>query len=327
MSENTPATSGIGSTASLVAGGQPDTSSSPGRSSVHVPREEQREGGGACQTKSKDAEWDTLEDGYFTDTERCELWPLVLSEKRRFESLECVGGGDGDGNLDFNTFSCGKKIVSFEAVRIHQEAQDSGQCIGCPEFDMLVAIDNVSGQLMSCLRYPLARATSSVPALPTPGSGSTAAADAAGSAEWMCMRLERARSMIREAHALRKFRHLNIVEYKGACISGGHLYMLMEMCDGGSIASILARFGALDEGLASRYTRQILSGLAYLHRHCIIHRHINPSTCLVTTTGHVKLADFGAIVANLDCLIPEIGIERALSGRRYSPPIPNATSV
>jgi serine/threonine protein kinase len=46
----------------------------------------------------------------------------------------------------------------------------------------------------------------------------------------------------------------------------------MEYCPGGSLSSVLAKFGALDDDVARNYTGQILCGLDYLHRHCIVHR-------------------------------------------------------
>ena len=47
----------------------------------------------------------------------------------------------------------------------------------------------------------------------------------------------------------------------------------MQFVPGGSIASILARFGALDESVFRRYTKQILEGVQYLHDNDIIHRY------------------------------------------------------
>ena len=72
------------------------------------------------------------------------------------------------------------------------------------------------------------------------------------------------------------------------------LCVAMEFCSGGSLATILAKFGTLDDVVARRYTSQILSGLEYLHRHCIVHRDIKCPNCLLGTDGVVKLADFGA---------------------------------
>lgn len=48
--------------------------------------------------------------------------------------------------------------------------------------------------------------------------------------------------------------------------------IFMQFVPGGSIASILARFGALDEAVFRRYTKQILEGVSYLHQNDVIHR-------------------------------------------------------
>jgi serine/threonine protein kinase len=157
---------------------------------------------------------------------------------------------------DMRDFSCGNQALDHGDYTPRSSLQPG-------EAPLVVrAIDDWTGQLMTCLKYSL----SSTP---------------------------HARSVMQEVRVLKKFRHQNIVEYKGTCIRDGYLHVLVEMCDGGSIASILSRFGALDEELALRYARQMLLGLSYLHRHCIVHRHVTCSTCLVTTTGHIKLADFG----------------------------------
>ena len=41
----------------------------------------------------------------------------------------------------------------------------------------------------------------------------------------------------------------------------------MEYVPGGSIASLLRKFGRFEEPLVRVYTRQVLRGLEYLHRH------------------------------------------------------------
>ena len=52
--------------------------------------------------------------------------------------------------------------------------------------------------------------------------------------------------------------------------------------------------GAFQESVVVRFTRQILVGLAYLHKEGIIHRDIKGGNILVDNIGRVKLADFGA---------------------------------
>jgi hypothetical protein len=39
-----------------------------------------------------------------------------------------------------------------------------------------------------------------------------------------------------------------------------------------TLHQVISSFGALSEPVVSSYTRQILQGLDYLHKHCIVHR-------------------------------------------------------
>ncbi len=43
---------------------------------------------------------------------------------------------------------------------------------------------------------------------------------------------------------------------------------------GGSLSALVSRFGPLQEATVVIYAKQILKGLAYLHKHNIIHRGI-----------------------------------------------------
>ena len=43
-------------------------------------------------------------------------------------------------------------------------------------------------------------------------------------------------------------------------------------CLGGSISSLLQKFGRLSEAVCAKYTEQILQGLKYLHENKIVHR-------------------------------------------------------
>ena len=88
--------------------------------------------------------------------------------------------------------------------------------------------------------------------------------------------------------------HPNIVRYLGMERSMETLSIFLEYVPGGSIRTLIDRFGALQEPLVRVYTRQLLLGLEYLHRNGIAHRDIKGANVLITNDGIVKLADFGA---------------------------------
>eukprot|EP00271_Cylindrocystis_brebissonii_P021720 TRINITY_DN792_c1_g1_i1.p1 TRINITY_DN792_c1_g1~~TRINITY_DN792_c1_g1_i1.p1 ORF type:complete len:1092 (+),score=137.51 TRINITY_DN792_c1_g1_i1:324-3278(+) len=102
--------------------------------------------------------------------------------------------------------------------------------------------------------------------------------------------------MEREIALYRTLRHRHIVGYIGMekDTASGSLYVFLEFVSGGSITSMLDRFGKFSEPLVRVYTRQLLLGLQYLHERRIMHRDIKGGNVLVDADGVVKLADFGA---------------------------------
>ena len=99
-----------------------------------------------------------------------------------------------------------------------------------------------------------------------------------------------------EIQLMRDYIHPNIVGYLGAEVDEqqGVVNIFQEWVPGGSLAHLLKRFGAFNEHVVANYTRQILSGLHFLHTNGIIHRDIKGGNVLVDESGSVKLADFGA---------------------------------
>ena len=96
-----------------------------------------------------------------------------------------------------------------------------------------------------------------------------------------------------EVHMLSQLTHPNIVRYIGIKRQKDILNVFMEYVPGGSIASLLQRFGPLGDSVTRVYTRQILIGLDYLHSQRVVHRDIKGANILVEKSGRIKLADFG----------------------------------
>lgn len=62
---------------------------------------------------------------------------------------------------------------------------------------------------------------------------------------------------------------------------------------GGTISSLLDKYGPFNENLIKVYTKQILEGLEYLHVRNTVHRDIKGANVLVDNHGVCKLTDFG----------------------------------
>ncbi|NXV72547.1 M3K19 kinase, partial [Atlantisia rogersi] len=96
-----------------------------------------------------------------------------------------------------------------------------------------------------------------------------------------------------EVDLLKTLKHINIVTYLGTCLEDNILSIFMEFVPGGSISSIINRFGPLPEIVLCKYTKQILQGVAYLHDNCVVHRDIKGNNVMLMPNGIVKLIDFG----------------------------------
>ncbi|XP_074320945.1 mitogen-activated protein kinase kinase kinase NPK1-like isoform X2 [Silene latifolia] len=97
-----------------------------------------------------------------------------------------------------------------------------------------------------------------------------------------------------EVKLLKNLSHPNIVRYLGTAREDEALNILLEFVPGGSISSLLGKFGSFPEPVIRMYTKKLLLGLEYLHKNGIMHRDIKGANILVTDKGCIKLADFGA---------------------------------
>ena len=97
----------------------------------------------------------------------------------------------------------------------------------------------------------------------------------------------------KEAQAAAALVHANIVQiHEVGCIDGVH-YIAQEYVPGQSLAQYLARHGAVDVELAISILFQVASALGRAGDQGIIHRDIKPANIMLSSTGEVKVADFG----------------------------------
>ena len=87
--------------------------------------------------------------------------------------------------------------------------------------------------------------------------------------------------------------HPNIVGCFGVEVFREEVWILMEYCDGGSLADEMRRKKeTLKEEQIRKIVRQVLEGMSYLHKQGIVHRDIKASNLLIDG-GSTKIADFG----------------------------------
>jgi serine/threonine protein kinase len=96
----------------------------------------------------------------------------------------------------------------------------------------------------------------------------------------------------REAKALAKLLHPNIVALFEFGQTAGIYYLLMEFVDGVSLGQLL-RSSRVSPREALAIVPQICDALQYAHDQGIVHRDIKPENILLDRRGRVKVADFG----------------------------------
>jgi eukaryotic-like serine/threonine-protein kinase len=118
----------------------------------------------------------------------------------------------------------------------------------------------------------------------------------------------------REALAVAKLIHPNIVQVYDTGIDEGRHYIVMEYVDGPSGAQILKRRGPLDAETTAEIGIQSCAGLDYAHRRGIIHRDVKPGNLMIvgSLAGGgapltVKLTDFGIARAVEQTRITQVG--------------------
>jgi hypothetical protein len=131
---------------------------------------------------------------------------------------------------------------------------------------------------------------------------------------------------LREARAAAQVHHPNVVTLFDSGVDGDLAFLVMELVQGETLAQILKRQGALSVRRTLALLVPLLSGVAELHAHGVIHRDVKPANILLTRDddARAKLADFGvsrlmdeassatetgAMLGTLDYMAPEVMLD------------------
>lgn len=71
------------------------------------------------------------------------------------------------------------------------------------------------------------------------------------------------------------------------------LYMIMEFCSGGDLMGLLIRKDIFSEAATKFFICEMILGISSLHKIGYIHRDLKPDNFLISSKGHIKLADMG----------------------------------
>ena len=137
----------------------------------------------------------------------------------------------------------------------------------------------------------------------------------------------------REAEAIAKLDHPNIVRAYDVDHDGDLHYLVMEYVPGENLQDFVERTGPVRFPDAARYTLAACDALEYAHQASVVHRDIKPSNLLLDESGVVKIldlglarfsdesadssvtnADQGAVMGTADYLAPEQAIDSHAAG-------------
>src|SRR5688500_3829942 len=119
----------------------------------------------------------------------------------------------------------------------------------------------------------------------------------------------------REALAVAKLVHPNIVQVYDTGVDGGRHFIVMEYVEGKSGAQLLQTRGQLDPLTAVDIAADACAGLDYAHKQGIVHRDVKPGNLMViggpaggtAESMTVKIADFGIARAAEQTRLTQVG--------------------
>ncbi len=125
----------------------------------------------------------------------------------------------------------------------------------------------------------------------------------------------------REARALARLNHPNLVAVYDYGQDGPFSWLLMEYVDGSNLRDLL-RAGKLEPAEALALVPKICDALQFAHDQGVVHRDVKPENILLDGKGGVKIADFGLakLIGTPAALVTLTGSHQVLGTLRYMAP-------
>jgi serine/threonine protein kinase len=113
---------------------------------------------------------------------------------------------------------------------------------------------------------------------------------------------------IREARAIARLDHRNVVRIFDVIFADGRPWIVMELVRSRSLFEVVSTDGPMPPEQVARVGLEVLAALKAAHRAGILHRDVKPANVLLALDGRVVLTDFGLATAAGDSSMTITGI-------------------
>jgi eukaryotic-like serine/threonine-protein kinase len=121
-------------------------------------------------------------------------------------------------------------------------------------------------------------------------------------------RTETRERTLREARAIARLDHPNVVKVFDVVSHDGEPWIVMELVTSRSLSEVIADDGAQSPEWTAAVGLSVLSALRVAHRAGILHRDVKPANVLIADDGRVLLTDFGMAAMSGDGGITRTGL-------------------
>ncbi|KAJ3229252.1 hypothetical protein HDU81_005517 [Chytriomyces hyalinus] len=111
-----------------------------------------------------------------------------------------------------------------------------------------------------------------------------------------CIRMRAIQNIFRERCILEDINHPLIVNLRYAFQDDYHMFMVLDLMEGGDLRFHLDKAGGFSEPVIRTWAAEIVYGIHYLHSKNVLHRDLKPDNVLLDAAGHAHLTDFNIAV-------------------------------